>query len=75
MDGLITVLFLIFLCGAVALYYIPVGLWLEAIFASVKVGPIDLLLMRLRRIDPADVVTSSHYGTSSRSDGHQLSKP
>lgn len=56
MDGLLTVLFLLFLCGAVALYYIPVGLWLEAIFASVKVGPIDLLLMRLRRIDPADVI-------------------
>lgn len=50
------VLFFIVVVGLVMLYYIPVGLWLEAVFAGVSMNPLHLLVMRLRRIDPADVV-------------------
>lgn len=51
-----TFLFLVFVAGCVFFYYIPVGLWLEAVSAGVKITPMHLLLMRLRRVDPADVV-------------------
>ena len=37
-------------------YYIPFGLWMEAWTADVKLNPFQLLLMRLRRVDPADVI-------------------
>ena len=38
------------------LHYIPLGLWMEAVSAGVAMNPLHLLLMRLRRVDPADVV-------------------
>jgi len=45
------VLFLLILTWAV-----PVRLWIEAIFAGVKVGLGDLVGMRLRKVNPAQVV-------------------
>lgn len=40
----------------VILHYIPLGLWLEAVSAGVPINPLKLLLMRLRRVEPADVI-------------------
>ena len=56
MDNCLSLLFLLCVVAAVMLYYIPVGLWMEAVFANVPMNPLHLLVMRLRRLDPADVV-------------------
>jgi uncharacterized protein YqfA (UPF0365 family) len=49
-------LIILFAGALVLFYYIPVGLWLEAVSAGVPMNPLHLLVMRLRRVDPADVV-------------------
>jgi uncharacterized protein YqfA (UPF0365 family) len=38
------------------LYFIPVGLWIEALAAGVRVGLTNLVGMRLRKVSPAQVV-------------------
>ena len=48
---ILVVLFLLILMWAV-----PVRLWVEAVFAGVKVGIGDLVGMRLRKVNPAGVV-------------------
>jgi len=52
---------LIAVVGAVILfslfvYFIPVGLWIEALAAGVRVGLTNLVGMRLRKVSPAAVV-------------------
>lgn len=37
-------------------YYVPWGLWLEAMSAQVPVGLPNLVFMRLRRVDPAEII-------------------
>ena len=49
-------LILIVVGAMVLFHYIPVGLWMEAMSAGVPLNPISLVVMRLRRVDPADVV-------------------
>ena len=56
MDSLMPFLIILFAGAKVLFYYIPVGLWLEAVSAGVPMNPLHLLVMRLRRVDPADVV-------------------
>jgi uncharacterized protein YqfA (UPF0365 family) len=38
------------------LYFVPLGLWITAIFSGVRVGLGDLIGMRLRKINPGDIV-------------------
>jgi uncharacterized protein YqfA (UPF0365 family) len=38
------------------LYFVPVGLWITAIFSGVHVGMGTLIGMRLRKVPPADIV-------------------
>src|SRR5690606_34967010 len=38
------------------LYFVPVGLWITAIFSGVRVGIGTLIGMRLRKVNPADIV-------------------
>lgn len=45
--GLLVVLFFVF---------VPVGLWISAVAANVKVGIFNLVGMRLRRVAPAKIV-------------------
>ncbi len=40
----------------ILLRFIPIGLWISALAAGVKVGIIDLIGMRLRRVSPARIV-------------------
>ena len=40
----------------VILRFVPIGLWISALAAGVKVGIIDLIGMRLRRVAPAKIV-------------------
>ena len=56
MDSLAPFLFVLFVFGMILLYYIPMGLWMEAMSAGVPINPVHLLVMRLRRVDPANVV-------------------
>lgn len=46
------VLFFIFL------YFVPVNLWITAIFSGVKVGLLDLVFMRIRKVPPRVIVES-----------------
>jgi uncharacterized protein YqfA (UPF0365 family) len=38
------------------LYFVPLGLWITAIFSGVRVGLGDLIGMRLRKINPGDII-------------------
>ncbi|HEY0305621.1 MAG TPA: flotillin-like FloA family protein, partial [Longimicrobiales bacterium] len=40
----------------ILVWAVPVRLWVEAVFAGVKVGIGDLIGMRLRKVSPAGVV-------------------
>lgn len=54
---LILIVAIIFV-GSILLYFIPVGLWINALSAGVHVGIFSLLGMRLRKVPPAVIVTS-----------------
>lgn len=56
MGSFMPILILMAIGAMILFHYIPVGLWLEAISAGVRIDPFSLILMRLRRVDPADVV-------------------
>jgi uncharacterized protein YqfA (UPF0365 family) len=47
---------LVVLAVVVLFSFIPVGLWISALAAGVRVGIITLIGMRLRRVPPADIV-------------------
>ncbi len=46
------VLFFIFL------YFVPVNLWITAIFSGVKVGLFELVAMRIRKVPPSNIVNN-----------------
>lgn len=50
------IVFIIVIALAVVLAFVPVGLWISALAAGVKVGIVDLIGMRLRRVSPAKIV-------------------
>ena len=47
---------LVFIIVAVIFSFIPVGLWISALAAGVRVGIFTLIGMRLRRVPPAQIV-------------------
>lgn len=49
-------LLLAIMVGGVLLTFIPVGLWISALAAGVKVGIFSLVGMRLRRVTPSKIV-------------------
>ncbi|NLO90088.1 MAG: flotillin-like protein FloA [Clostridia bacterium] len=49
-------LLLIFSAVVLLFYFIPVGLWISALAAGVKVGIVTLIGMRLRRVPPVKIV-------------------
>jgi uncharacterized protein YqfA (UPF0365 family) len=60
MDAALFVLAAV-LIGALALftlllYFVPVGLWITALFSGVRVSMGTLIGMRLRKVNPADIV-------------------
>lgn len=61
MDGGLTFLLLVFL-GIIGffmfLYFVPVGLWITAIFAGVRVTIGELIGMRIRKVPPGIIVNS-----------------
>jgi uncharacterized protein YqfA (UPF0365 family) len=46
------ILFFIFL------YFVPIGLWITAVFSGVKVGLFELVFMRIRKVPPRVIVES-----------------
>jgi uncharacterized protein YqfA (UPF0365 family) len=59
MEVLITiavVLIAIFFFFTFFLYFIPVGLWITALFSGVRVGLGTLIGMRLRKVPPAEII-------------------
>ncbi|HBC92877.1 MAG TPA: hypothetical protein DCZ10_08220 [Pelotomaculum sp.] len=47
---------IVFIAVAVIFSFIPIGLWISALAAGVKVGIFTLIGMRLRRVPPAKIV-------------------
>lgn len=61
MGGSITLVLLIFggiVLFFVFLYFVPVNLWITAIFSGVRVGLLELVFMRIRKVPPSIVVNS-----------------
>jgi uncharacterized protein YqfA (UPF0365 family) len=52
----ILLLFLIIIGLSIFLSFVPIGLWISALAAGVKIGIFDLIGMRLRRVPPANIV-------------------
>jgi len=52
--GLAGVVFLLF----IFLYFVPINLWITAIFSGVKISILDLILMRIRKVPPSIVVNA-----------------
>ena len=61
MGGDLTTIFIL-LAGIVGfflfLYFVPINLWITAIFSGVRVGLFELVFMRIRKVPPRIVVTS-----------------
>jgi uncharacterized protein YqfA (UPF0365 family) len=53
---LVVVLAAVFAVISLFFYFVPVGLWITAIFSGVRVGLGTLIGMRLRKVPPADIV-------------------
>jgi len=53
---LLVVLALVAALIVFVLYFVPVGLWITAIFSGVRVGLGTLIGMRLRKVNPSDIV-------------------
>ena len=56
MVGQIVLLCVIVLLVVLFFVFVPVGLWISAVAANVKVGIFDLVGMRLRRVAPGKIV-------------------
>lgn len=58
-----SVMLVLFIVGGIILffiflYFVPVNLWITAIFSGVRVGLLELVFMRIRKVPPSIVVNS-----------------
>ncbi len=60
MGSIMLVLFVIggVILFFVFLYFVPVNLWITAIFSGVRVGLVELIFMRIRKVPPSIIVNS-----------------
>jgi len=65
---LIVIVFAAVIFLFVFLYFVPVNLWITAVFSGVKVGLFELVFMRIRKVPPgiivAAMITSTKAGLS-----------
>jgi uncharacterized protein YqfA (UPF0365 family) len=54
--GIMFVVILIFVVGSIFLSFFPIGLWIAALAAGVRVNILTLLAMRLRRVIPSSII-------------------
>ena len=40
------------------LYFVPVNLWITAVFSNVRISILNLILMRLRKVPPSVIVNA-----------------
>ena len=52
MGGLLVTILLVLILLMVFFRFVPIGLWISALAAGVKVGLFNLVGMRLRRVPP-----------------------
>ncbi len=55
---LVIIIFAVVIGFFVFLYFVPVNLWITAIFSGVRVSLIDLITMRIRKVPPNLIVNS-----------------
>jgi uncharacterized protein YqfA (UPF0365 family) len=53
---LVVIALLILIALGFFFYFVPIGLWITALFSGVRVGIGTLIGMRLRKVNPADIV-------------------
>ena len=60
MGNIIPILFVVggIILFFVFLYFVPVNLWITAIFSGVRVGLLELVFMRIRKVPPSVIVNS-----------------
>ena len=56
MGGLLVTILLVLILLMVFFRFVPIGLWISALAAGVKVGLFNLVGMRLRRVPPHKIV-------------------
>src|SRR5690606_4235081 len=56
--GLLFIIFISIIGFFLFMYFVPVGLWITAIFANVKVTIGELIGMRIRKVPPSVIVNS-----------------
>jgi uncharacterized protein YqfA (UPF0365 family) len=57
-TSILLIAFLAFIFLLLLLYFVPIGLWITAIFADVKVTIGELIGMRIRKVPPSIIVNS-----------------
>ena len=60
MDGvaLLVIVFAGIILFFIFLYFVPVNLWITALFSGVRVGLVELVFMRIRKVPPRVIVDS-----------------
>lgn len=56
--GILFVVFAAIIGFFIFLYFVPVNLWITAIFSGVRVGLAELVFMRIRKVPPSIIVNS-----------------
>ncbi len=69
-----SILIIIILGGIIALFlflhFVPVNLWITARFSGVKVGLVELIFMRIRKVPPRVIIESMITSTKGRSESY-----
>ena len=60
MSSILPILFVVggIILFFIFLYFVPVNLWITAIFSGVRVGLLELVFMRIRKVPPSIIVNS-----------------
>jgi len=58
LTGIIVAVIGVFIFILVFLYFVPLNLWITAVFSGVKISIIQLILMRIRKVPPAVIVNA-----------------
>jgi len=58
LTGIILAVVGVFIFILVFLYFIPLNLWITAVFSGVRISILQLILMRIRKVPPAIVVNA-----------------
>ena len=76
---LIIIIFLGIVFFFVFLYFVPVNLWITAVFSNVRVSLIELIFMRIRKVPPSIIVnsliTATKAGLTIAEDENEMRRP